>query len=275
MTLNISLYIPSFNSSRYLWTTLKAIDRQTLSPSEVIVVDDGSTDGTAEIARANEVLCVRHERNKGLAAARNTGVRESSSDFVAALDSDCAPSPRWLETLAESMGNDLVGVGGRLIEQNQASIVDRWRAVHMKQNWGESVLVNPPFLFGSNTLFRKTALEEVGGYNEKLRTNYEDVDISHKLLSRGSKLLYQPAATAYHRKSDSALTCAVTYWRWENPSPEVKYPGGSGIPKGFGWDTRMAGRLVISDLLSGRSCALLTPMFWFVWVAMSIMTAVS
>ena len=68
---------------------------------EIIVVDDGSTDTTSDVARAHGVTSVRHETNRGLAAARNSGVRAASAPIVAFLDDDCEPEPQWARQLLD------------------------------------------------------------------------------------------------------------------------------------------------------------------------------
>lgn len=266
----MSLYIPCYNAGRFLGGTLAAVERQTLAPSEVIVVDDGSTDSIEGIAESHGAVYARHRTNRGLAAARNTGVRLSSHGIIASIDADCHPAPTWLESLVHWANQGVAGVGGRLLEQNTRTYPDRWRAVHMKQEWGQKRLLNPPFLFGSNTLFQKEVLEAVGGYDDSLRTNYEDVDVSMKIRSRALDLVYEPKAVAYHQRTDSIRTVAETYWRWENPSPDVKYPGGDGLFGGIWWDTRKTVELAWSDLLHKRPWGGLVVAFWAVWVRMSI-----
>jgi hypothetical protein len=270
MTSRVSLYIPCYNAGRFLDWTLRAVERQTLAPSEVIVVDDGSTDGIEGIARSHSAVYVRHSTNRGLAAARNTGVKISSHNLVASIDADCYPAPTWLESLAHWADQGVAGVGGRLLDPNTRTCPDRWRAAHMRQEWGEKRLVNPPFLFGSNTLFRKDVLQVVGGYDNSLRTNYEDVDVSMKIRSRALELVYEPRAVAYHQRTDSIRTVAETYWRWENPSPYVKYPGGNGLFGGIWWDTHKAVELAWSDFLQKRPWGALVVAFWTVWVRMSV-----
>lgn len=71
------------------------------------------------------------------------------------------------------------------------------------------------YLSGFGTLFRKSALERVGGYNELYRTNYEDADVGKRLLKAGYALAYQPAAMAYHMRRDTPYSIVRTAWRWD------------------------------------------------------------
>jgi glycosyltransferase involved in cell wall biosynthesis len=215
MTPAISLYIPAYNVASYIAPVIEGVLRQSLLPQEILIIDDGSTDNTATIASYYPVKVVRHERNRGLSAARNTGVRISQNDWIAFLDADCVPSDTWLETLAQELPNPNVALaGGRLIEKNSTSYADRWRAVHMPQEWGPGRLEDPKFMFGNNGLARKSALTEVGGYDEHLRTNGEDVDMSQRLRAQGYTFVYNPAATVDHLRHDSISSVLSAYWRW-------------------------------------------------------------
>jgi len=89
--MKISVVIPAYNAAPHLGATLASVAAQLEAPAEVIVVDDGSTDATAAIAAAAGARVIR-QRNAGVSAARNTGVRAASSEWIAFLDAD----DRWL-----------------------------------------------------------------------------------------------------------------------------------------------------------------------------------
>jgi glycosyltransferase involved in cell wall biosynthesis len=213
---NITVYIPAYNVAKYLPQSIKSILAQTLTPIEILVIDDGSTDDSAKIASAYpQITVVRHERNCGLAAARNTAFRLARSEFVASLDADCVADPTWLERLAPHLNNpEVAGTGGFLLEGVQISLADRWRRVHMRQEWGQTLVRNPKFLFGCNNIFRRSAVLEAGGYDESMRTNGEDCDLSRRLFARNWELIYDPAAQVTHLRSDSLKSILDTYWRW-------------------------------------------------------------
>lgn len=215
----VTLYVPCYNAEKYLEQCLQAIMKQTYPIAEILIIDDGSTDRTVEIASEYSVRIIKHGGNKGLAAARNTAFKRAGNEFVASLDADCIAEPDWLERLMENFTNEnIAGVGGKLLEKYTDTLADKWRAVHMKQQWGDEKLTNPDFLFGSNNVFRRKAVEDVGYYNEKYRTNCEDVDLCKRLREKNHNLVYQPGAVAIHLKRDSLSSVLEMAWRWGHPN---------------------------------------------------------
>jgi cellulose synthase/poly-beta-1,6-N-acetylglucosamine synthase-like glycosyltransferase len=213
----ISVYIPAYNSAEFLSRVIDGVLAQTLPANEILVIDDGSRDATAEIATSYSavVTLVRHSQNSGLGCARNTGFRIASNELVASLDADCVPDPGWLAGLARHFEDPkIVGVGGRLIEGNLKSLADRWRGAHMAQEWGDRPVLNPRFLFGCNNMFRKSAVLDAGGYDESMRTNGEDADMSRRLFELGWTLMYDPEPRVTHLRHDSTRSILDTYWRW-------------------------------------------------------------
>jgi cellulose synthase/poly-beta-1,6-N-acetylglucosamine synthase-like glycosyltransferase len=215
MAQNVSLYIPCYNAGKYIEKCLDGATKQTYPISEILLIDDGSTDDTVSKALRYNVKIIRHGNNKGLAAARNTAMMNSSGFYLASLDADCVASPEWLEKLMSNFTDEKVaGVGGKLIERENTRIADRWRAVYMRQNWGDLRNADPRFLFGSNNVFRKSALMGVGGYNVIYRTNGEDHDMSLRLKSAGYRFVYEPEAVVEHLRTDTVRSVLHTHWRW-------------------------------------------------------------
>lgn len=212
--MKIGLYIPCYNAERYIKDVLEGVFSQSLSPDEVIVVDDCSTDNTVEVVKRYPVRLIRHNKNRGLAACRNTAVRNTEAEFVASLDGDCEPGRTWLERLISELESpEIAGGGGKLKETYIDTVCGLWRSVHMKQHWDETKS-EPPFLFGSNAVFRREALLRVGFYNEHFGNNYEDVDICNRLKKQGYGLVYEPEAVCYHLKQDTLYSLLNDYWRW-------------------------------------------------------------
>ncbi len=211
----VALYIPCFNAEKTICACLEAVLKQSYPLKEVVVVDDGSTDATFQIVSRYPVKFIRHEENKGLAAARNTAIKHIDMEFVASLDSDCVPEKDWLKNLMKGFNMaDAAGVGGKLVEAFCLEAPDLWRSVHMKQYWDRQDQ-EPPFLFGSNTVFRRDALVRAGLYSEELKNNYEDVDISKRLKKSGYVLIYEPEAVSRHLRKDTASSLLDRFWDWQ------------------------------------------------------------
>ena len=212
--MEVGLYIPCFNAKHTIRQCLESVFQQTYPLKKVIIVDDGSIDTSVDIAREFPVELIRHAHNQGLASARNTAVDAMDTEFIASLDADCFAMPDWLACLMQHFHSPrIAGAGGQLLDEQPSSVFDLWRSVHMKQRWGDSEKF-PSFLFGSNTVFRKKALIEVGRYNEPCRNNYEDVDISQRLKKAGYVLAYEAKARAHHLRTDTISTVFNAYWNW-------------------------------------------------------------
>ncbi len=203
----VSLYIPCYNAEKYIAECLEGILRQRYPIDEILVIDDGSTDRTFEIASKYLVRIIRHEKNKGLAAARNTAFKSARNEYVAALDSDCVPEPDWLEKLMDNFTDDnIAGVGGKAIEKDRSNLVNIYKAKYSSQNHGESRKEVTNFLFGLDNVFRRSVIFDVGLFDERFKTNGEDVDVCLRLHKKGYKLIYEPKAFVYHMRKDNLLS---------------------------------------------------------------------
>ena len=214
MPARVTLYVPCHAAEATIGEVVAGILSQTAAPGRVVLVDDGSP---RPLAAPPGVELVRHPRNLGLAAARNTALGLCQTPLLASLDSDVVPSPTWLEALLEAYGRGGVqGVGGRLDERHHSSPADHFRTTHMAQHWGDQEILDPRFLHGANTLFLADALRSLGGYDPALRTNYEDMSLCLALRARGGHLLYTPKARCEHLRSDTPATILPGYWKWHH-----------------------------------------------------------
>jgi glycosyltransferase involved in cell wall biosynthesis len=218
--MGLTVYIPCFNVESYIEASIRCLLEQTRPPDEILIIDDGSTDRSIEIASRFPVRVIRHERNRGLAAARNSAFANANHEFVGAIDADVFAEREWLERLLAHFDNGRVaGAGGRLIEQFRDTPADAWRAMHLSQDLGEKRIdmewPSHRRLGGFGTILRKRAVEQVGGYNEAYRTNYEDVDMCERLLRAGHKLVFEPLAVAHHQRRDTLSSIVRTAWRWD------------------------------------------------------------
>lgn len=205
--MKISVLIPCYNQEQYIEHTIQAVVDQTRPADEIIVVDDGSTDRSAEILGQLPVQVIRHECNRGLSQARNTALLAAQGEIVLYIDSDAYADRNLIEVLLKAYGANpdprLAGIGGRGIEANNQSAPDRWRSVHAAQNYGNGPRKQVDFIYGLCMSFQRSILLEVGGFDPFFVSNAEDVNIGWRLTRASYTLVYEPRAIVYHQRSDS------------------------------------------------------------------------
>ncbi|WP_404310705.1 glycosyltransferase family 2 protein [Neorhodopirellula lusitana] len=159
----VSVIIPAFNAERYLGEALDSVLEQAYRPIEIIVVDDGSTDGTRAITKAYPEVTYLAQANQGVPNARNAGLRAATADWIAFLDADDYWLPGHLEALFPVFEQDpsLMFAWGttRVIEMRRGE--DGPTPVVINQAW-------PMFLLGA-TLFRREVFDVVGPFDGQLR----------------------------------------------------------------------------------------------------------
>jgi GT2 family glycosyltransferase/ABC-type nitrate/sulfonate/bicarbonate transport system ATPase subunit len=205
-----SVVVCSFNGSRTIGECLAAASTLDYPDYEVIVVDDGSTDDTAEIARAHGARVISTP-NEGLGSARNRGAREATGEIVAYCDDDAAPERHWLTYLATTyMTTEHAAVGGPNIAPRADGTVAECvanapgNAIHVLLS--DTVAEHIP---GCNSSFRREALLEVGGFDPQFRIAGDDVDLCWRLQDRGWTIGFTPAAMVWHHRRGSVRA----YWR--------------------------------------------------------------
>jgi glycosyltransferase involved in cell wall biosynthesis len=191
VTPRISVVIPALNEAVSIAACLEALKHQRNAPNyQVIVVDNGSTDETAAVARSYgaEVIV---EGRRGIARARQTGFRASISPLIATTDADSLVPTTWLATLVSHFEANygLVGLGGPVtypfddprLRQLMAQLLTNLFLLDQSFHGGKAHLV------GANFAVRRTAFEAIGGFRTDLQVG-EDTDLTHRLHEEGSVL---------------------------------------------------------------------------------------
>ena len=241
----MSVVVCTYNGEATLRDCLDGLLKLDYPDYEVIVVDDGSTDGTAAIAAAYPYRVISTE-NRGLSAARNTGLAAATGDVVAYTDDDARPDPDWLTLLALTFRTtDHAGVGGpNLPPAGDGAIAD---CVANAPGGPVHVLLSDreaEHIPGCNMAFRRECLEAVGGFDPRFRTAGDDVDLCWRLQERGWTLGFNPAAVVWHHRRNSLRM----YWRQQRGYGraeallERKWPERYNAPGHLAWSGRLYGR---------------------------------
>lgn len=226
----VSVIVCTYNGARTIGECCRGLRELDYPDYEVIVVDDGSTDHSGDIAAASCVHLIRTP-NRGLSAARNTGLGAATGEIVAYIDDDAYPDPQWLKylvhTLVEPAGANHAGSGG----PNLPPAGDSWIADCVARAPGgpSQVLISDRLaehIPGCNMAFRRRCLEAVGGFDAQFRTAGDDVDLCWRLQQRGWTLGFSHAAVVWHHRRNSVrryLRQQIGYGRAE-ALLECKWP---------------------------------------------------
>ena len=214
--MDLSIIIPTFNRAPILRKTLEALESQVTEASfEIIVVDDGSSDGTAETAAAFRrksaiPLSYYFQPNRKQGAARNLGARFASGDWLLFLGDDIVPGPDLVRMHMERHGRALTE-DAPLVVLGYTAWPPEWKKTRFlefigEQGWqfGFSLIEDHDdvpfnFFYTSNLSLSSTLFSESGGFDEDFTVyGWEDIELSLRLKELGSRLVYQPGAAAYH-----------------------------------------------------------------------------
>ena len=253
----ISVVVCTFNGERWLPGCLEALSRVDYPHFEVIVVDDGSTDGTAAIASRYDVRLVRSEENRGLSEARNLGLYAATGEIVAYLDDDARPEPVWLRQFAATFSRrPHVGVGGPNIPPEDDGLVADCVAdspggpIHVLV--GDELAEHIP---GCNMAVRREALEAIGGFDPRFRIAGDDVDVCWRLQAEGYTLGFSPAASVWHHRRGSLRAYLKQQYQYGKAEGllERKWPERYNRAGHLSWAGRVYGRGASHERASSRA----------------------
>ncbi|MFG2745302.1 bifunctional polysaccharide deacetylase/glycosyltransferase family 2 protein [Streptomyces chartreusis] len=219
----VSVIVPAYNEKECIANTLKSLAQST-HPIEIIVVDDGSTDGTSEIARAaarelgmTNVRVIRQE-NAGKPAALNNGVRSAGHDIVVMMDGDTVFEPDTVRQLVQPFADPGVGaVAGNAKVGNRNTVIGAWQHIEYVMGFNldrrmYDLLRCMPTIPGAIGAFRREAVLEVGGMSED--TLAEDTDITIAMHRAGWRVVYQEHARAWTEAPGSLKQLWSQRYRW-------------------------------------------------------------
>ncbi len=218
----VTVVIPNWNTKHWLRGCLEGLRAQNYQGVQVILVDNGSTDGSVAFVRQNypEVQILSFAKNRGFAPAVNAGIRQSSSKYVALLNVDTVPRPDWLLALVETMERSPSRVGSlasKMLNLENPDIIDdagdvlSWYGSARKRGLGEPAKAynKEEEVFSAcagAALYRRSFLEETGEFDESFGSYLEDIDLGLRGQMLGYRCLFVPGAEVLHHSHGSGLS---------------------------------------------------------------------
>ena len=220
----VSIIIVTWNGRRYLDACLRAVEAQQGASAEVILVDNASTDGTAEFVRTRfpRVRVIALIENLGFAGGNNVGAREAHGDYVAFLNNDTVADSGWLCALRAGieLTSGFALAASRIVYMHDPGVIDsagdglfRWGGA-FKRHHGEPVelagVAAEVFgVCGGACLMPKAVFDELGGFDDDFFVSHEDVDLSYRARLRGYRCRYVPEAIVRHHGSATLGTIST------------------------------------------------------------------
>jgi GT2 family glycosyltransferase len=219
--MRVGVVVPCKDEVATIERCLLALRAQDPPPARVVVVDNGSTDGSLEVARrlADEVLLVP---GITISAMRNLGARALGPvDVVAFVDADCEVAPGWVAAALGALEHsDLAGWRSDAAP-DAIWVAGRWAAVEARQRHGES------YIWSQHLAIRAPLFDKLGGFDETLPTG-EDVDLSRRVVESGGRIAFEPGMAAVHHGFPGTVRGFLRRERWHTRAP--------------GWFARMSGK---------------------------------
>jgi N-acetylglucosaminyl-diphospho-decaprenol L-rhamnosyltransferase len=221
-----AVYIPNFNGAAHLGRTLRSLGSQT-RPVEVVLIDNGSSDDSVALARRElpEVRVLELGENLGFGPAINRGLAAHPADEVVLLNNDAEAEPRFVEALLDGLGAGVDSVAGVLLQERSPELIDSAGVVADATLMGFDYLHGEPAEAavgaaaplgptGGAALYRREALERVGGFDERIFLYYEDLDLALRIAAAGGSCRLAPEARALHAYSASLGAASARKYAW-------------------------------------------------------------
>jgi GT2 family glycosyltransferase len=221
----VSAVIPSWNQAVLVGRVLQNLKKQTVAPAQTIVVDNGSTDSTIDIAKSLGAAVIAFESNRGFAAAVNAGIQAAKGEWVLILNNDVELDSGWIERALEAADAEKSPiVGGKLLQAASPARIDgtwdllaasgcAWRCGWNAPDgpiWNKRKRV--AMLPLTACLVHRRVFEAVGLLDEAYESYYEDVDFSLRCALAGFVAVYEPAASALHLGSATLGSARTGYF---------------------------------------------------------------
>ena len=248
----VSVVLPVRNGERTVGDCINSILAADYPPDrrEVVVVDNASIDGTAEIIKRYPVRYV-YEARLGRSAARNRGIQESRGEIVAFIDADCVASTQWLRQLTAGFEEDGVsGVAGEILAFPPTTLAERYYAMQRARPQASAVNRSRPYAVTANVAFRRDTFDRIGVFDRRFPSG-QDMDFGWRFFDAGLKLVYRERALVFHRHRPTGRGLFRQYFFRAQGWALIhqKY----GLPWSVRQESRQYGRLFVAVGQLGRA----------------------
>ena len=201
---SVSVIIPAYNNQLTIEETLQSVTNQNYQGSlEIIVVDDGSTDQTPEIAQRYASKVIR-QSNKGPGVARNRGAREAIGDILVFTDSDCVLSPQCISELVRPLQDATISGSQGRYKCHDKALISRFVQYEYEERARRQARVDNVYWIATHSAcYRREAFFQVGGFFEDSFSGGEDLDLSQRLTDCGLRMVFNSNAIVYHHHPDT------------------------------------------------------------------------
>jgi len=222
----LSIVIPALNSVETIGRCLQSVSQYSDPGNvEIIVVDNGSTDGTVEKACEFDVRIVRVPIDGFVSRVRNQGAELARAPLIAFLDSDCLVKPDWYETVLTSFDDSQIGVvGSRCGETDKPSWVERvWQSAYVDDQIEKRQIVD--YVPSGSMALRRQLFDEIGGFDESLETG-EDPDLCRRVRELGLDIVEDRGMQCVHLGNPQTLRAFFKREAWHGRGVRVRYANG-------------------------------------------------
>ncbi len=251
----VSLIVLNWNGEAIIRECIDSLKNLNYKNIEIIVVDNASTDASLELlASIQNIIVIKNATNAGYAGGNNRGFTVANGDFVATINNDIIVEPSWLDTIVPLLKKDpTIGiVGGRQMNYFDRTKIDAlysflhhsmiffqeaFRETYNPDRFGEKPL-RVLSVSGAATVYRKTLLDEMKGFDESLYAYHEESDLCMRAFLKGWKCIFVPTAVAYHRRSVSfnRIKPTMIYYQTRNRIWFIyKYSSAGSIIRNWFW----------------------------------------
>ncbi|MBL8296274.1 MAG: glycosyltransferase [Bryobacterales bacterium] len=222
----VSVVINTYNRAPYLERALHSLRQQTYRNFEVVVVNGPSTDDTEQrLEKFKDEIRIARTAQRVICVSRNEGIQEARGELVAFLDDDAVPQATWLDELVCAFQDPKVGAVGGMVYRWRGhdiefrnGVLDRLGLVDwlreqpgLEFDWSRGYLNT---VSGNNCIFRRSALEEIRGFDEEIEYYHDEADIVIRLAAGGYRTVHRPRAIVYHEAAGSHIRAGKYSLNW-------------------------------------------------------------